>query len=278
MVKQLVEECYGPLQRHPQRAIVHRLDTQGFHRHFAAVDGLGVLQGVQDEGVLGGILGVHGAAPGEHEVVGGDGLAVAPAGVFAQMENRFLGTDVPALGDAAHQPVLGVVAQQTFHDVAEHADAHLVGSLGAVELWRLFVEYQRDRAAGRVHRLAAATATAGEAGGPGQAYHQQRDAGHGGDAEQGELFARGAREVVLVSGDVAQTLLILLCRSSCRSRSPAFCVGAPSGREPRTANRIRARRALPRCYQPLAGLAYCTVRSRLPTIRSRCIRLLHSSA
>ena len=185
---ELVEEGDGPLEIHLQGAVVQGANAQRLARQQPLVDGFGVFHRIEDEGVFGGVVRVQHQAPGEHEVLGGDGLAVAPFSVLPQMKDRALFVDAPAFRHAGGQLVVFVVAQQALHDVAKHHAAHLVGGAGAVQLRRLVAQQHGDGVVGGIDSAVRAAAGGGrQAGQQVQPPHQRRKPNHRGKPEQPKL-------------------------------------------------------------------------------------------
>ena len=117
---------YGVVEREHEGAIVGRAgaDERGVG-DFARVEGLAVFEGEEERSVFGGELGAEHPAVGEDEVVRGDGIAVGPLGVGAEVKGpgEVVGGDSPALGDGGDGLAsLGVVlgeALEEGHDEVE---------------------------------------------------------------------------------------------------------------------------------------------------------------
>ena len=90
-------------------------------------------------GVLGGGLGGEGAAPCVAEIGGGDGSAVAPAGVGAQVEGVDAGVrgDFPGLGDAGDDLAVLVEGGEALEEGVGDAALGLAGDDRGVEGFRL---------------------------------------------------------------------------------------------------------------------------------------------
>ena len=188
---ELVEKGDGPLEIHRQGAVVQGADAQRLRRQQPLVDRLGVLHRVEDEGVLGGVVRVQHQAPGEHEVMRRDGLAVAPQSVLAQFKDGAVRIDAPTFRHAGDQRVVLVVAQQPLHDMAEDDAAHLVRGAGAVQLRRLVPQQHGDGVIGGVHRSVGAAGRRSQVGQQVQAPHQRRQPSHRRKAEQPKLAHGG---------------------------------------------------------------------------------------
>ena len=133
---QFVEVGHGPLEGDLQGSGVYRSYAELIRVEFTLVDRLGVFDGKHDEGVLGSRFGADGPAPRKNEIRCRHGFSIAPARVLTQVEDGAFGADLPVLCNAWNQAVLCVIAQQTFHDVAHHVTADLIGHARAVELRR----------------------------------------------------------------------------------------------------------------------------------------------
>ena len=184
---ELIEEGDGTLEIHRQGAVVQGADAQRLRRQQPLVYRLGVLHRVEDEGVLGGVVRVQHQAPGEHEVMRRDGLAVAPQSVLAQFKDGAVRIDAPTFRHAGDQRVVLVVAQQPLHDMAEDDAAYLVRGAGAVQLRRLVPQQHGDGVVGGVHRSVGAAGRRSQVGQQVQAPHQRRQPGHRRKAEQPKL-------------------------------------------------------------------------------------------
>ena len=176
--RQLVEERDRPFEIHHQCPVALGAGAERIERQLVAVYGFGVLDRVKDKGVFRGVRRIERGAPGEHEVVGRDRLAVAPEGI-AQVEDGLFGGDFPALGHSRRQPLVLVVAQEPFHDVSDDDAAHGIGQQGGVQLRRLLGQPDGDGVVGGIDRRAAARDGCGEAGQQVEQPHQRRKAGDG---------------------------------------------------------------------------------------------------
>ena len=189
---ELVEEGDGALERHLKGTRIERPRPEFRDRKFPLIDRFGVLDGIEDEGVLGSVLRIEAQPPSEDEVVGRDRLPIAPARIGAQMEGGTAFVDVPLLRHPWRQFAPVVVAQQPFHDVAEHDAADLVGGPGAVELRRLLGQHHGDGVVGRVHRWRHPARGGGKARQQIEPPHQAGQANHDGHAKQRQLPGGGA--------------------------------------------------------------------------------------
>ena len=121
MREQLQEIGRRRLERDLQRLGVDRLDAERRQLGFAGIDLLRVLDGVEYLGILRLGLGVLDAPEREHEIAGGDGIAVRPLGVRAQLEG--IGDAVlarrPGLGDTGRHVALGVLHHQALEEIAQ---------------------------------------------------------------------------------------------------------------------------------------------------------------
>ena len=118
-----------------QRQRVVRGHAQRLDRHLAGIHGAGVLQVVEDRGVLRAGLRVHQPAHRVDEVVGGHRRAVRPARVGAQVERvgELVGGDLPARGDAGDQRAMRVAREQALVHLGEHVGLRRRRDLGRVE-------------------------------------------------------------------------------------------------------------------------------------------------
>jgi hypothetical protein len=96
-------------------------------------------QVVELRGILGAGEGIEGAPPGADEIVGGDGVAVAPAGVGAQVEGVDSAplANIPAFGDAGDRLGVGVKRSQPLEEGVGDAAFGLAGDEGGVERFGL---------------------------------------------------------------------------------------------------------------------------------------------
>ena len=140
----------------------------------AGVIGGGVGDDVELRGVVGAEGGVEDALPGADEVVGGDGVAIAPEGVGAEVEGVvfFVGRDFPFFGDAGAGGAGFVDAAEAFEEGCGDAHADLVGDDGGVEGFGF----------GAVDEDEVGTVADAAAGGEGEAEEgEDGEAGHAGD-------------------------------------------------------------------------------------------------
>ena len=101
----------------------------------ALVEGLGVLDDVEEVGVVGGEGRGQHALPRGEEIAGGDGVAVGPLRVGAEVERvgELVGGELPALGDAGDGGEGGgVFADEAFKEGGE--DGVVVGGGGEVRV------------------------------------------------------------------------------------------------------------------------------------------------
>ena len=200
---QLVEIGDRLRQFHLQGSGIQRPDTDLIQRHCPCVGRFRIADGIEDEGVLRGGGRVQRGLPGKLEIVGRDGLAIAPAGVLAQVKHGAGAVDLPALGKAGHDLVIGVIAQQPFHDMPQHHAADGVGGQHAVELRRFLAQIDSDFLVLDIHRTGrAAAAGTGQAGDEVEGEHQDDQNRQRCAAIKGELPAGGTREAVVRAGRV----------------------------------------------------------------------------
>ena len=177
--RELVEVRHRTREVDVQGAFVHGANAKFLKRQLAAIHFLRVLDAVENERIFGSVRRFEHLAPREHEVARRHGVAVAPTRFRAQPERRRKIADLPTFGNASHQAVVRVVAQQTLHHMAENAKAHLIGAARGIQLRRFLGERKRHRAGCRIHRIACAAFV------PLRQHPQDR--GHGKNAQSGDV-------------------------------------------------------------------------------------------
>ena len=143
------------LERDLERLGIERAHAELVHAlERALVERLGVLDRVQQRGVLGRLRRIEDPPQGEHEVVGGHRRAVRP-GVVAQREgvDGAVVADLPALGGARNHAAVGRLGGQAQEHVAD--DPVLPDALDVVRVEGVRLARVRDAQLARGERAAA---------------------------------------------------------------------------------------------------------------------------
>ena len=116
--REITDECREfdeigsrPFELHLQCVIIHCANPQITGWTFAAINGFGILDGVQDKGVFRCRAWSYDGSPGKDKVMGGHRVTVTPLSVFSQPKGRLFVINLPPGCDAWRQVAAPVVTR-----------------------------------------------------------------------------------------------------------------------------------------------------------------------